>query len=193
MQKVNKKESKKYPNRIKVEVKIVFIVLIALIIILSISLVAVLLSIDKGTSDVRTNNKGKDNIFTKNDVKITKTVESELKLEDYSNYMVYDIMAITANKDNFINYVDILSESINSIEFTDSYVKKTIDDGNNQTKQALAINAQMQQAYDSYNQAWENRQKSMSKLFNVEVNTIKEAGKSNDEAARCFTTILFDF
>ena len=36
-------------------------------------------------------------------------------------------------------------------------------------------------------------QKSMSKLFNVEVNTIKEAGKSNDEAARCFTTILFDF
>lgn len=309
--------------------KIAFIVLIALVIILSISLVAVLLSKDKGTSNVGTNNKGKDNIFTKNDVKITKTVESELKLEDYSNsafsmkkpvgwkvdasgtgmyyvirvydqnnsnnqiflqlkmqpllksengkqfwkeyaslgnaeawkmftqavvlsnpttegfyqkfneiaayeksfgelaganfptfsnftkveeaesntsmkslaldskvlrgtftgdtgkegeglflasivnfgnlyygnidysyYMVYDIMAITADKDNFINYKDILSESINSIEFTDSYVKQTIDDGNAQTQQALAINAQMQQAYDSYNSAWENRQKS---------------------------------
>ena len=309
--------------------KIVFVVLIVLVIILAVSLVAVLLSKDKGTSDVGTNNKGKDNIFTKNDVKITKTVESELKLEDYSNsafsmkkpvgwkvdasgtgmyyvirvydqnnsnnqiflqlkmqpllksengkqfwkeyaslgnaeawkmftqavvlsnpttegfyqkfneiaayeksfgelaganfptfsnftkveeaesntsmkslaldskvlrgtftgdtgkegeglflasivnfgnlyygnidysyYMVYDIMAITADKDNFINYKDILSESINSIEFTDSYVKQTIDDGNAQTQQALAINAQMQQAYDSYNQAWENRQKS---------------------------------
>lgn len=79
---------------------------------------------------------------------------------DYSYYMVYDIMAITADKDNFINYMDILSQSINSIEFTDSYVKQTIDDGNAQTQQALAINAQMQQAYDSYNQAWENRQKS---------------------------------
>ena len=79
---------------------------------------------------------------------------------DYSYYMVYDIMAITADKDNFINYKDILSESINSIEFTESYVKQTIDDGNERTKQALAINAQMQQAYDSYNQAWENRQKS---------------------------------
>ncbi|MGM9875992.1 MAG: hypothetical protein ACI310_02055 [Bacilli bacterium] len=78
---------------------------------------------------------------------------------DYSYYMVYDIMAITADKDNFINYMDILSESINSIEFTDSYVKKTIDDGNAQTQQALSINAQMQQAYDSYNSAWENRQK----------------------------------
>lgn len=79
---------------------------------------------------------------------------------DYSYYMVYDIMAITADKDNFINYKDILLESINSIEFTESYVKQTIDDGNERTKQALAINAQMQQAYDSYNQAWENRQKS---------------------------------
>ncbi|MGN1324306.1 MAG: hypothetical protein ACI4VR_03825 [Bacilli bacterium] len=79
---------------------------------------------------------------------------------DYSYYMVYDIMAITADKDNFINYMDILSNSINSIEFTDSYVKKTIDDGNNQTKQALELNASMQKAYDSYNSAWENRQKS---------------------------------
>lgn len=79
---------------------------------------------------------------------------------DYSYYMVYDIMAITADKDNFINYKDILSESINSIEFTESYVKQTIDDGNERTKQALAINAQIQQAFDSYNSAWENRQKS---------------------------------
>ncbi|MGN1357939.1 MAG: hypothetical protein ACI4WU_01090 [Bacilli bacterium] len=79
---------------------------------------------------------------------------------DYSYYMVYDIMAITADKDNFINYMDILSKSINSIEFTDSYVKKTIDDGNAQTQQALALNASMQKAYDSYNQAWENRQTS---------------------------------
>ncbi|MGN1379125.1 MAG: hypothetical protein ACI4XR_01850 [Bacilli bacterium] len=79
---------------------------------------------------------------------------------DYSYYMVYDIMAITADKDNFINYKDILSKSINSIEFTDSYVKKTIDDGNAKTKQALELNAQIQKAYDSYNSAWENRQKS---------------------------------
>ena len=79
---------------------------------------------------------------------------------DMGYYMIYDIMSITSAKDEFIDYKDILLESVNSIEFTDSYVKQTIDDGNAQTKQALAINAQMQQAYDSYNQAWENRQKS---------------------------------
>ena len=69
---------------------------------------------------------------------------------DMGYYMIYDIMSITSAKDEFIDYKDILLESVNSIEFTDSYVKQTIDDGN----------AQMQQAYDSYNQAWENRQKS---------------------------------
>ncbi len=79
---------------------------------------------------------------------------------DILYYMVYDIMAISADKDEFINYKDILLQSANSIEFTDSYVKKTIDDGNAQTKQALALNASIQKAFDSYMSAWENRQKS---------------------------------
>ena len=79
---------------------------------------------------------------------------------DMLYYMVYDIMAITAEKNEFINYKDILLESVNSIEFSDSYVKQTIDDGNAQTKQALALNASIQKSFDSYMNAWENRQKS---------------------------------
>lgn len=75
-------------------------------------------------------------------------------------YMVYDIMAITTEKDEFIDYKDILLESVNSIEFSESYVKQTIDDGNSQTKQALALNASIQKAFDSYMSAWENRQTS---------------------------------
>ncbi len=58
---------------------------------------------------------------------------------DTSYYMVYDIMAITSEKDKFIDYKEILLESINSIKFSDSYVKQTIDNGNAQTKQALAL------------------------------------------------------
>ena len=79
---------------------------------------------------------------------------------DMLYYMIYDIMAITAEKNEFINYKDILLESVNSIEFSDSYVKQTIDDGNTQTKQALALNASIQKSFDSYMNAWENRQKS---------------------------------
>ena len=54
----------------------------------------------------------------------------------------------------------ILLDSINSIDFNDSYVKQTIDDGNAQTQNALAINASVQKAFDSYMSAWENRQTS---------------------------------
>ena len=78
---------------------------------------------------------------------------------DFSYYMIYDIMTITSAKDKFIEYKDILLKSINSIEFSDSYVKKAIDDGNTQTKQALALSASIQKAFDSYMSAWENRNK----------------------------------
>ena len=78
---------------------------------------------------------------------------------DFLYYMVYDIMAITADENKFIDYKDILLQSINSIEFNDSYVKKTIDDGNAQTKQALELSASIQRAFDSYMSAWENRSK----------------------------------
>ena len=78
---------------------------------------------------------------------------------DMLYYMVYDIMAVTAEKDEFIDYKDILLETANSIEFTDSYVKQTIDESNAQTKKALEINASIQKAFDSYMSAWENRSK----------------------------------
>lgn len=79
---------------------------------------------------------------------------------DMGYYMIYDIMAITADKDELINYKDILLQSVNSIEFSNAYVTKTIDDGNAQTKQALALNASIQKSFESYMNAWENRQKS---------------------------------
>ena len=79
---------------------------------------------------------------------------------DMGYYMIYDIMSITSAKDEFIDYKDILLESVNSIEFTDSYVKQTIDDSNAQTQKALELNASMQKAFDSYMSAWENRHKS---------------------------------
>ena len=78
---------------------------------------------------------------------------------DTTYYMVYDIMAVTSVKDKFIDYKDILLQSINSINFNSSYVQKTIDDGNAQTKQALELSASVQKAFDSYMSAWENRSK----------------------------------
>lgn len=79
---------------------------------------------------------------------------------DMLYYMVYDIMAITSEKDKFIDYKDILLQTVNSIEFSDSYVKTTIDNSNAQTQKALELSASIQRAFDSYMSAWENRSKS---------------------------------
>ena len=78
---------------------------------------------------------------------------------DMGYYMIYDITAITSKKDEFIDYQDILMKCANSIEFTDSYVNKTIDDSNAQTQKSLQINAQIQASFDSYMNAWKNRSK----------------------------------
>lgn len=78
---------------------------------------------------------------------------------DMLYYMVYDIAAVTSVNNEFINYKDILLDSLKTIDFKSEYVKKTIDDGNAQTKQALALSASVQKAFDSYMSAWENRQK----------------------------------
>lgn len=78
---------------------------------------------------------------------------------DLSYYMVYDIYAITSEKDKFIDYEDILTKSINSIEFKSSYVNKTIENNNTETANALKLSASVQAAFDSYMSAWENRNK----------------------------------
>ena len=79
---------------------------------------------------------------------------------DMSYYMVYDIMSVTSEKDKFIDYKDILLQTVNSINFTDSYVKTTIDNSNAQTQKALELSASIQRAFDSYMSAWENGSKS---------------------------------
>ena len=79
---------------------------------------------------------------------------------DTSFYMVYDIMSVTSEKDKFIDYKDILLQTVNSIKFSDSYVKTTIDNSNAQTQKALELSASIQRAFDSYMSAWESRSKS---------------------------------
>ena len=101
------------------------------------------------------NNKSGEGLFMASIVNFGNSV---IGMVDNSYYMVYDITAVTAAKDNFIDYKDILLEVTKSIEFNDEYVKKTINDSNAQTERSLELNAQIQKSFDSYMSAWENRQ-----------------------------------
>ena len=127
---------------------------------------------------------------------------------DTSYYMIYDIMTITSAKDQFIDYKDMLLECINSIKFTDSYVNKTIDDGNTQTKNALALSASIQKSFDSYMSAWENRSKTYDimsqkqsdatlgyeRVYNTKTNEIYKAynGFTDDYDGKRYQSITDD-
>ena len=62
---------------------------------------------------------------------------------------------ISLNK--FKNILDWEQEERNYSNYL--IVNKTIDDGNTQTKNALALSASIQKSFDSYMSAWENRSK----------------------------------
>lgn len=74
-------------------------------------------------------------------------------------YVAYNVMGITTGEYDLINYQNLLVKSLNSLTYKDSFVNSTIQNGQEQTKNALALNASIQQAYESYNSAWNARQK----------------------------------
>lgn len=78
---------------------------------------------------------------------------------DTMYYTMYNVMGITAGEYDLVNYQEILTQSLSSLEYKDSFVNQTIANGQERTKNALAINASIQEAFDSYNSAWTARQK----------------------------------
>lgn len=73
-------------------------------------------------------------------------------------YTLYNVMGITAGEYDLINYQELLTKSLNSLIYKESFTNQTIQNGNERTKTALSINASIQEAFDSYNNAWTSRQ-----------------------------------
>lgn len=69
-------------------------------------------------------------------------------------------MKITGECD-LVNYQEILTTSLNSLEYKDSFVNRTISNINQATENALSVNKTINDAFDSYNNAWSARQKNL--------------------------------
>lgn len=74
-------------------------------------------------------------------------------------YSAYNIMGITTGENDLVNYQALLTQSLGSIKYTDSFVNTTIKNGNEKTKTVVSMNQSLQDAFNSYNDAWSNRQK----------------------------------
>lgn len=78
---------------------------------------------------------------------------------DTSFYYAYNVIFISAAKDELINYEGILTQSLSSLKYKDSFINATNSAIKDRTDAALKANATVQAAFDSYNSAWSARQK----------------------------------
>lgn len=79
---------------------------------------------------------------------------------DGGYYMVYNIMAITAAKDTFIEWESLLAECMKTLEYSDSFVNATRQAGEEQVAQAMEFSRNANQIMDGIMSSWENRNKS---------------------------------
>ncbi len=112
-------------------------------------------------------------------------------------YMVYNIMGVTTAQYDLVNYKDILVNSLNSLEYKESFTNTTIRNGNEQTKNALAINKSVNEAYDSYNNAWTARQKTYDitsqKYSDTTLGYIRVYDTETNETYKAYNGFLDDY
>lgn len=80
-----------------------------------------------------------------------------LETVDGGYYMVYNIMAVTAVKDTFIEWESLLTECMKTIEYSDSFVNATIQAGNEKVAQAMEFSKNANQVLDGMMDSWEKR------------------------------------
>jgi hypothetical protein len=78
---------------------------------------------------------------------------------DAGYYVVYVITGISAPSDEFYLLQDILSESLASFKFTEEYIQQGISQNIWETNAALEVGRTLSEAGDSYNRAWDERQR----------------------------------
>jgi hypothetical protein len=87
-------------------------------------------------------------------------VNYQLKPVDGGYYMAYNIVAITAAKDTFIEWESVLTDCMKTLKYSDSFVNATNKASNEKVAQAMQISKNFNQIMDSMMSSWESRNKS---------------------------------
>ncbi len=79
---------------------------------------------------------------------------------DGGYYMAYNIMAITAAKDTFIEWESLLTECMKTLKYSDNFVNAANSASNEKVAQAQKISQNFNQTMDGIMSSWESRNKS---------------------------------
>ena len=85
--------------------------------------------------------------------------ENNFKEIDIGYYMAYNIAIVTAAKDSFLDWSELLLKCINTLQFSDSFVAATIKASDDQVKQSQQISQNFNETMDGIMSSWENRNK----------------------------------
>lgn len=102
------------------------------------------------------NGKKGEGLFTADVVDFTGNLVSGFGI-DAGYYMAYNIMAITAEENTFIDWQSVLAECLGSLEYSDSFVSGAIATSDQQVKQARQISAMANETLNGIMSSWENR------------------------------------
>ncbi len=83
-----------------------------------------------------------------------------LNQADGGYYMAYNIVAITAAKDTFIEWESVLTECMKTLDYSESFVNATNQASNEKVALSKQISQNFNQAMDSMMSSWESRNKS---------------------------------
>ena len=84
----------------------------------------------------------------------------QLQTVDGGYYMAYNIVAITAEKDAFVDWEGVLSDCLKTLTYSDSFISATNQSSNEAVAQAMQISQNFNQTMDGIMSSWENRSKS---------------------------------
>lgn len=87
-------------------------------------------------------------------------VNYQLKTADGGYYSAYNIMAVTAAKDTFIEWEPLLTQCMKTLEYSDSFVSATNQSSNEQMALARQISENFNAAMDGIMDSWESRSRS---------------------------------
>lgn len=79
---------------------------------------------------------------------------------DGGYYMAYNIVAITAAKDTFIEWESVLTECMKTLDYSENFVNATNQASNEKVALSKQISQNFNQAMDSMMSSWESRNKS---------------------------------
>ena len=84
----------------------------------------------------------------------------QLKQADGGYYMAYNVVAITAAKDTFIEWESVLTECMKTLDYSDSFVNATNQASNEKVALSKQISQNFNQTIDGFMSSWESRNKS---------------------------------